>query len=64
MFDRVTDYPLLIGASLFCSDVVPMELVAVKIAVDLLLLALFALAAARSADEGREVALTELEEPA
>jgi CDP-diacylglycerol--serine O-phosphatidyltransferase len=43
VFDRVTDYPLLIGASLFCKEVVPMELVAIKIAVDLFLLLLFAL---------------------
>lgn len=43
VFDRVTDYPLLIGASLFCKDVVPMELLALKIAIDLALLVLFAL---------------------
>lgn len=41
VFDRVTDYPILIGVPLFCKDVIPPALIATKIALDLLLLALF-----------------------
>ncbi|MEQ9321120.1 MAG: CDP-alcohol phosphatidyltransferase family protein [Polyangiaceae bacterium] len=43
VFDRVTDYPLLIGLSYFCLEVVPVPLLALKIAVDVGLLALFVL---------------------
>jgi CDP-diacylglycerol---serine O-phosphatidyltransferase len=43
VFDRVTDYPLILGLSYFCLDVIPTSLLALKIAVDLLLLALFLL---------------------
>jgi len=43
VFDRVTDYPLLVGVSLFCVDVVPMPLIITKLALDLLLLVLFVL---------------------
>jgi CDP-diacylglycerol--serine O-phosphatidyltransferase len=41
VFDRVTDYPLLIGVSYFCVDVLPPVLLAVKIGIDLLLFALY-----------------------
>ncbi len=41
VFDRVTDYPLLIGLSYFCLDVLPAALVVTKIVIDLLLLALY-----------------------
>jgi len=43
IFDRVTDYPLLIGLSYFCLDVVPVPLLTLKIVVDLGLLGLFLL---------------------
>jgi CDP-diacylglycerol--serine O-phosphatidyltransferase len=43
IFDRVTDYPLIIGLSYFCVDVLPLSLVALKVAVDLLLLVLYSL---------------------
>lgn len=43
IFDRVTDYPLLIGLSYFCLEVVPVPLLLLKVAVDLVLLALFML---------------------
>jgi phosphatidylglycerophosphate synthase len=39
--DRATDYPLLVGLSLFCAEVVPLALVMTKLALDLLLLLLF-----------------------
>ncbi len=42
VFDRLTDYPLLVGMSYHCKDVVPWWLVATKIALDLSLLALYA----------------------
>ncbi|MCA9623125.1 MAG: CDP-alcohol phosphatidyltransferase family protein [Myxococcales bacterium] len=42
-FDRVTDYPLLIGVAAFCTDVVSPWLIAAKLALDALLLALFLL---------------------
>ena len=43
IFDRVTDYPLLIGLSYFCIEVVPVPLLVLKVAVDLGLLGLFIL---------------------
>jgi CDP-diacylglycerol--serine O-phosphatidyltransferase len=41
LFDRVTDYPLLIALSIHCAEVLPVALVALKLALDLLLLALY-----------------------
>lgn len=41
VFDRVTDYPLLLGVSYFCKDVVPPELVIAKVVFDVALLLLF-----------------------
>lgn len=43
VFDRLTDYPLLVGVSYFCKDVVPLPLIALKIAIDVGLLLLFVL---------------------
>jgi len=43
VFDRVTDYPLLLGVSYFCVDVVPVPLLMLKLGLDLLLLLLYAL---------------------
>lgn len=41
VFDRVTDYPLLFGVSIFCKDILPLPLLATKLVLDLGLLALF-----------------------
>ena len=41
IYDRVSDYPMLFVLSLFCLDVLPVALVAAKLALDVLLLALF-----------------------
>ena len=43
VFDRVTDYPLLIGLSYLCLDVLPLPLVIAKLAVDATLLLLYVL---------------------
>lgn len=43
VFDRLTDYPLLIGLSYWCLDVLPLPLLAIKLALDVLLLVLYAL---------------------
>jgi len=43
IFDRLTDYPLLVGVSYFCLDILPVPLLALKLGLDLLLLILFAL---------------------
>ncbi len=43
VFDRVTDYPLLMGLSYFCVDVIPVPLLALKLGLDLLLLLLYVL---------------------
>jgi CDP-diacylglycerol--serine O-phosphatidyltransferase len=43
VFDRLTDYPLLIGLSYFCVDVIPLSLLALKLGLDLLLLLLYVL---------------------
>ena len=44
IFDRVTDYPMLFVLSLFCLDVLPVVLVVLKLALDLVLLAQYVLA--------------------
>ena len=41
VFDRFTDYPLLIGVSYFCLEVLGSTLLAVKVGLDLLLLVLY-----------------------
>jgi phosphatidylglycerophosphate synthase len=43
VFDRATDYPLLIALSWFCASSVPIGLVAVKLAFDVLLFTLYML---------------------
>jgi phosphatidylglycerophosphate synthase len=42
VFDRVTDYPLLVFLSAFCVDVLPLSLLALKLSFDLALLVLYA----------------------
>lgn len=51
VFDRVTDYPLLLVVSFFCMDVLPLALLATKLGLDLLLLLLFV--AGRGSTENR-----------
>lgn len=41
VFDRITDYPLLMMVSWFCIDQIPIWLLAIKLALDLLLVILF-----------------------
>lgn len=43
VFDRATDYPMLIGLSWYCASTVPVGLVGVKLAFDVLLFTLFML---------------------
>ena len=43
VFDRVTDYPVLFALSLFCIDILPLPLLGAKLALDLLLAALYLL---------------------
>ena len=43
VFDRLTDYPLLLAVSYFSLDILPIALIATKLAIDLLLLFLYAL---------------------
>ena len=41
IFDRVTDYPILLVVSYFCMDILPVGLLATKVALDLLLIVLY-----------------------
>ncbi len=41
IFDRVTDYPILAVLSYFCVDILPLELLGAKLAIDFLLMVLY-----------------------